>query len=47
MSHRRSHGARTANDPPVSFRLTLTRPNEGQLVREGDPREALRVSPDE
>lgn len=33
VSHRRAHGARTANDPPVNFRLTITGPNEGQLVR--------------
>jgi hypothetical protein len=46
MSHRRSHGARTANDPPVGFRLKITGPNEGLLLREGDQGEALRVSRD-
>ena len=43
VSHRRSHGARTANDPPVNFRLKITGPNEGLLVREGNETEAARV----
>jgi hypothetical protein len=43
VSHRRSHGARTANDPPVSFRLTITGPNEAELVREKDVHEAMRA----
>ncbi|HWQ52129.1 MAG TPA: hypothetical protein VN442_00495 [Bryobacteraceae bacterium] len=46
VSHRRSHGARTANDPPVSFRLKITGANEGLLVREGKESEAIRVSRD-
>lgn len=46
VSHRRSHGSRTANDPPVSFRLRITGPNEGLLVREGKESEAIRVSRD-
>jgi hypothetical protein len=46
VSHRRAHGPRTANDPPVNFRLRLTGPNEGVLVRENDEREAVRVSRD-
>ena len=46
VSHRRSHGARTANDPPVNFRLKITGPNEGLLVREGNESEAMRVSRD-
>jgi len=32
VSHRRAH-ANTASDPPVTFRLELTGPNEAQLVR--------------
>jgi hypothetical protein len=43
VSHRRSHGARTANDPPVPFRLKLTGPNEGLLIRDKDEHEALKV----
>jgi hypothetical protein len=46
VSHRRSHGARTAKDPPVPFRLKLTGPNEGLLVRDKDEQEALRVRRD-
>ncbi|MEK7407625.1 MAG: hypothetical protein AAB225_21310 [Acidobacteriota bacterium] len=46
VSHRRSHGARTANDPPVNFRLKITGPNEGMLVRENAEGEAFRVSRD-
>jgi hypothetical protein len=42
VSHRRAHRPRTANDPPVSFRLKITGPNEGVLVREG--KESVRVS---
>jgi hypothetical protein len=47
VSHRRAHGARTANDPPVNFRLKITGPNEGLLVREGKESEAARVSRDQ
>lgn len=46
VSHSRSHGARTANDPPVRFRLRITGPNEGLLVREGKESEAIRLSRD-
>jgi hypothetical protein len=46
VSHRRSHGARTANDPPVPFRLKLTGPDEGLLIRDKDEQEALRVHRD-
>src|SRR5262249_21423651 len=46
VSHRRSHGARTAHDPPVSFRMKITGPNEGLLMREGNESEAIRVSRD-
>src|ERR1700759_789139 len=28
VSHRRAHGSRTANDPPVRFQLKITGPNE-------------------
>jgi hypothetical protein len=44
VSHRRAHGARTANDPPVNFRLTITGPNEGMLTREN--RESIPISRD-
>jgi hypothetical protein len=46
VSHRRAHGARTADDPPVSFRLEITGPNEGGLVREHDEGAGLRMSRD-
>ena len=46
VSHRRAHAPATANDPPVSFRLKITGPNEGMLVREGGADEAIRVSRD-
>jgi hypothetical protein len=46
VSHRRSHGARTANDPPVKFRMKLTGPNEGLLIRESGENEAIRVTRD-
>jgi hypothetical protein len=46
VSHRRAHGARTANDPPVSFKLKITGANEGLLVREGNESEAIRVTRD-
>ena len=46
VSHRRAHGPRTANDPPVNFRLKLTGPNEGMLAREKDEGEGTRVSRD-
>ena len=46
VSHRRAHGARTANDPPVHFQLRITGPDEGLLVREGKESDAIRVSRD-
>jgi hypothetical protein len=46
VSHRRAHGAQTAKDPPVSFRLNITGPNQGLLVREGNQALALHVSRD-
>ena len=46
VSHRRSHGARTANDPPVRFQPRITSPDEGQLVSEGHESERIRVSRD-
>jgi hypothetical protein len=46
VSHRRAHGARTENDRPVSFRLKITGPNEGILVREQDESNAFRISRD-
>jgi len=45
VSHR-SHGPPTANDPPVSFRLKITGPDEGLLVREGNESEILHVARD-
>ena len=44
VSHSRSHGARTANDPPVRFRLRITGPDENLLVTEGKESEGIRVS---
>jgi hypothetical protein len=46
VSHRRAHGASTANDPPVSFRLKITGPNEGELTREGHESETIRLARD-
>lgn len=37
VSHKRSHGARTANDPPVKFRLVIKSPEEGVLYNDSDP----------
>ena len=37
VSHKRSHGARTASDPPVKFRLVVKAPGEGVLYNENDP----------
>ena len=45
VSHRRAHGPGTAHDPPVNFRLKITGPNEGMLVREKN--ESIRVSRDQ
>ncbi len=47
VSHRRAHPPRTANDPPVHFRLTITGPNEGTLAREKEERGGIRVSRDQ
>jgi len=46
VSHSRAHGATTANDPPVSFRLKITGPDEGLLVRDGKDSQAIHVSRD-
>jgi hypothetical protein len=37
VSHRRAHPPRTASDPPVHFRLTLTAPDKAELVNESEP----------
>jgi hypothetical protein len=37
VSHRHAHAPRTLNDLPVSFRLTLTCANKGDLVNESEP----------
>ncbi|MGD0157526.1 MAG: hypothetical protein ABSB50_15625 [Terracidiphilus sp.] len=36
VSHRRAHPPRTLSDPPVSFSLTLTAPNQAALVNESE-----------
>jgi hypothetical protein len=36
VSHRRAHPPRTLSDPPVAFRLTLTGPNQAELVNEDE-----------
>lgn len=36
VSHRRSHGARTANDAPVKFRLLVKTSGEGVLYNDND-----------
>ena len=36
MSHRRAHPPRTLNDPPIEFHLTVTGPNQGELVNESE-----------
>jgi hypothetical protein len=46
VSHRRAHAPRTVNDPPVSFHLKITAPNEGMLVRDKDETGAILVSRD-
>ncbi len=46
VSHRRSHGERTANDPAVHFRLRITGPGEGLLTTEGKESEGVRISRD-
>lgn len=43
VSHRRSPRARTKSEPPVPFRLRLTGPNKGLLIRDKDEHEALEV----
>jgi hypothetical protein len=35
VSHRNAHPPQTLNDPPVSFRLELLKPNLARLTREG------------
>jgi len=37
VRHRRSHGALTAKDPPVRFRLVVKSAGEGVLYNENDP----------
>jgi hypothetical protein len=37
VSHRRAHPPRTLNDPPVSFRLTLTGINKGAINNVSEP----------
>jgi hypothetical protein len=46
VSHRRAHGAKTANDAPVNFRLTITGPNEARLVRESAEKDSITVTRD-
>lgn len=46
VSHRRAHPPRTLNDLPVSFRLKLTGPDEGVLIRGSDEKSAVRLSRD-
>lgn len=36
VSHRRSHGARTRNDPPARFRMTLSEPGRARLRHRDD-----------
>ena len=36
ISHRRAHPPRTLSDPPVSFSLTPTGPNQAELVNESE-----------
>ena len=36
VSHRRAHPPRTLFDPPVSFRLTLTGPNQAEFANESE-----------
>ena len=36
VSHRRSHGSRTAKDPPVKFRLVVKAPGDGVLHNDND-----------
>jgi hypothetical protein len=39
ISHRRAHPPRTLHDPPVHFRLTVTGPDQAELVMEGGKNE--------
>jgi hypothetical protein len=41
ISHRRAHPPRTLSDPPVSFYLTVTGPNQAELVNENEKVPAL------
>jgi len=41
VSHRRAHPPRTLSDPPVSFTLALTGPDEGKLVNDSEPSAGL------
>ncbi len=41
VSHRRAHPPRTLSDPPVSFHLTVTGPNQAELVNENEKGPAL------
>jgi hypothetical protein len=41
ISHRRAHPPGSLSDPPVSIRLTLTGPNQAELVNESERGPAL------
>lgn len=41
VSHRRAHPPRTLSDPPVSLTLTLTGPNQAELVNKSERSPAL------
>ena len=47
VSHRRAHPPRTAGDPPMEFRLKITGPNDGLLVRGDGGGETIRISRDQ
>jgi hypothetical protein len=43
VSHRRAHPPRTLSDPPVTLTLTLTGPNQAELVNKSERSPALTV----